>query len=287
MSYLNLLTKFCVIGTLFLSVACHAFNKEVITWRVIDWPPFYILHGQDKGQGVYDILIDKMITAMPEYQHKKVVMNTQRVLMELTKGHHVCHPSALADTPAALSYSNSFLLPQRLIYNTLDQPLWLNQNEISLISLLNDQTFNLGLATNRYPKVLNALIDFNKQKNQLTLQNNYNSLIRMFFRRRINGIIEYPPVITYSQKLFDVNVKTRGLVIKELNNADYFDVHFACPDNEWGKAVIAKINQQLILETKQENYLSFRLKWYDEESRTLLKSYYQKHYLTDKKKVQH
>lgn len=287
MSCLNLLTKFCVIGTLFLSVASHAFNKEVITWRVIDWPPFYILHGQDKGQGVYDILIDKMIAAMPEYQHKKVVMNTQRVLMELTKGHHVCHPSALAGTPAALSFSNSFLLPQRLIYNTLDQPLWLNQNEISLISLLNDQTFNLGLATNRYPKELNELIDFNKQKNQLTLQNNYNSLIRMFFRRRINGIIEYPPVITYSQKLFDVNVKTRGLVIKELNNTDYFDVHFACPDNEWGKAVIAKINQQLILETKQENYLGFRLKWYDEESRTLLKSYYQKHYLTDKKEVRH
>ena len=45
----------------------HALTKEQLIWRVIDWPPFYILHGEDKGQGIYDQLISSMINYLPEY----------------------------------------------------------------------------------------------------------------------------------------------------------------------------------------------------------------------------
>ena len=31
--------------------------NDRITWRVTDWPPFYIPDSEDKGQGIYDKLI--------------------------------------------------------------------------------------------------------------------------------------------------------------------------------------------------------------------------------------
>ena len=106
----------------------------------------------------------------------------------------------------------------------------------------------------------------------------------MFFRKRIDALIEYPPVITYSKKLYNIKIKYRSLVIQELNNVDYFPVYFACANNEWGKTVINRINQILQKASQTHNYLDFRLKWYDQESQALLKNFYQQDYVSDKKK---
>jgi len=54
-------------------------GKEEVVWRVLDWPPFYILEGQDQDNGLFDNMIQLIIEKMPEYDHKKIVMTTPRV----------------------------------------------------------------------------------------------------------------------------------------------------------------------------------------------------------------
>lgn len=259
--------------------------KDTIYWRVIDWPPFYITHGQDQGRGIYDGLIDQMIAAMPEYHHKKVVMNTQRKLIELKKGSKVCTPSALANTPALLSTANSFLLPHRLIYHSYDYPTFKHLEKVSLDQLLSRADFKLGIASLRYPNAINAVLANHTENKNITVQNNYNSLIKMFFRKRFDGLIEYPPVINYSKKQLNLNIKTSSLQLQEISSQDYLTVHFACPNNEWGKTVIGKINQVLLEETFRANYLDQRLHWYDEQDQKILKYFYQRDYLKDKHRL--
>jgi uncharacterized protein (TIGR02285 family) len=257
--------------------------KEVLTWRVIDWPPFYILHGKDKGEGIYDKLIKHISTELPEYEHRTMVMNTKRVLAEMNAGSHVCHPSALSDTEAILSVANSFLLPHRIIFDSTARPELNNKRSISISNLMSKKNFKIGVASDRYPITLNHVLDRYRQKSNFINQNNYNSLIRMFFRKRVDALIEYPPVINYSKRFLNETMHNSSIAIEELNKTKYLPVHFACPNNTWGKEVINKINQILINETNTNKYLDFRLKWYDEKSQKLLKKYYQEDYLNDKK----
>ncbi|MEW6990113.1 TIGR02285 family protein [Colwelliaceae bacterium 6441] len=282
----HVVVKFMLWTALFnlsLSFSFSLSAKELLTWRVIDWPPFYILSGKDKGQGIYDQLISKMIKALPEFEHRTMVMNTQRVLKELNKGAHVCHPSALENTQALLSKANSFLLPHRLIFDSRDtQKIAGDQTSISLINLLSDESITVGIATERYTSELNQILSQFKGKAHLSHQNNYNGLVRMFFKKRVDALIEYPPVITYAKQIFDAKMNNTSLAITELSKTNYLPVHFACPNNDWGKNVINKINQILIEEVKEDDYLAFRLKWYDKESQRLLSKYYLEDYLKDK-----
>jgi len=241
-----------------------------------------VLNSIDKGQGIYDLLIDKVSKALPEYEHIQVEMNTQRVLAELQKGAKVCHPSALRETPALLSMSNSFLLPHRIIYDTYDKPELSQLTSVSLEQLLVDNEVKVGIAGERYSALLNKIINQHKDQESLININNYNSLIRMFFRKRIDALIEYPPVITYSKRMLNEAMNNSSIAIAELASTQYLPVYFACPDNEWGQEVIKKINQILINEAQEQNYLAFRLRWYDEKSQKLLKKYYAKDYLKDK-----
>lgn len=271
-----------VLINLFLSFSSKLSAKEVLLWRVIDWPPFYILYGKDKGQGIYDKLIDKIANALPEYEHRTIVMNTQRVLAELQKGTHVCHPSALSDTKAILSKTNSLLLPHRLIVDKLYNKIGKSQQSVSLNHLLTEQKINVGIANERYNEQLNKILKQHRKKSNLINQNNYNSLVKMFFRNRVEALIEYTPVIAYSKRILNEKMNHTSFAITELSETNYLPVHFACPDNKWGQSVIDKINKVLVEESKDDDYLDFRLKWYDAASRAVLKQYYVDDYLKDK-----
>ncbi|OKY24892.1 hypothetical protein [Thalassotalea sp. PP2-459] len=262
--------------------ACAQAN-ETITWRIVDWPPFYILQGPDKGQGIYDSLLDQIILQMPSYHHKKVVMNTQRLRREFTKKTKVCSPSALSNTPALLSNTNSFLLPHQLIYHQDDFPSLKYQPSVSLVSILKASDTRIGVATQRYPRVINDILAVHLSDNRVVWQNNYNSLIRMFFRRRFDMLIEYPPVINYAKHMLGLSSNYSTISLDELSSSDYLPVHFACSDNDWGKQVIHRINQLLSQEAKQPNYLAPRLRWYEGEEKIRLTQYYHAHYLDDKK----
>ena len=263
----------------------HALTKEQLIWRVIDWPPFYILHGDDKGQGIYDQLISSMINYLPEYEHQRIIMNTRRALTEIQHGKNVCHPSALANTDALLSNINSFLLPYRIIYtvdNTTANAVIRQQKSVSLVNLLANKELTVGASIGRYSSEINTLFEKYAQQDKLVKNNNYDGLIQMLLTGRIDFLVEYPPIITYSKKSHGSTALTNSMAITELGDNNFLAVYFACPNNDWGKKVIAQINIALLKESQNNNYLENRLKWYDDESKKILKSHYQSHYLLDK-----
>ena len=270
-----------VVSLLFIFLSFCTLAKEQLIWRVVDWPPFYILHGEDKGTGIYDKLISNMINALPEYDHQRVVMNTRRALTEIKHGNNVCHPSALANTDALLSNVNSFLLPYRIIYSTNNTSIK-PQSNASLEQLLRNDKLITGISMGRYSSKINDLFEKYAQPKQLVKNNNYDGLIQMLLNGRIDFLVEYPAIITYSKRIHGYNVSTKSMEIIELTDNQFLSVYIACPNNDWGRKVISQINIALLRETQNNNYLEYRLRWYDDESKKLLEKHYQSHYLLDK-----
>lgn len=255
--------------------------KETVAWRVTKWAPFYILEGSEKGKGLYDEMTTTVIKKMPEYNHVQQEMSTARVLREMKSGKKVCHPSVLPGTDATLSVLNSILLPHRLIMNNKKAGLF-SGSAVSLNQLLGDSRYYGGITQGRYSTELNDIVKNFEEEKHLYDFPIYDNLIKMLFKGRVDYIIEYPPIVTYMAKMLELKKSTVSLKIQETSKTPYLLVYFACPKNDWGKQMIAKINKILIEESKNSDFLEFRLRWYDESSRTYLKKVYQEIYFNDK-----
>ena len=268
------------LALIFATLCCHAESDE-ITWRVIDWAPFYIVDGPQSQQGLYDHIINDLSMKLTEYKHHRSEMSTQRALSEIQKGRKICHPSALANTDALLSSVNSFLLPHRIIIkkNQADDfvSLLTPDNSLSLKKLLQSNKLG-GLSQKRYTRNLNRLID-QYPPEKFYRSPNYSSLVNMLIRERIDYIVEYTPITQYAA---GANNQFSSYAISETQEQQFIPVYIACPDNSWGQAVIKKINLALKKQMISPDFIESRLRWFDSDSKELLRRIYQQEYHKDK-----
>ena len=110
----------------------------------------------------------------------------------------------------------------------------------------------------------------------------YINLIKMLFINRIDYIIEYSPIITYRAKILREDNPTESLLIEEVKDNSKLMVVVGCTKNAWGRKIIDKIDTILKKESKNPDFLEFRLRWYDESSRQTLRKFYQNFYFKDK-----
>ncbi len=221
-----------------LSPQLHANNN--VTWRVVDWAPFYILDGEYKGQGLFDELIKVIANEMPESNHKRQPMNTRRVFIEMAKGENVCHPSALKETDAYLSLVNSFLLPHKVIYNK-NKSQYFSASEVILKSLILNQALTVGVSPGRYTEKLNQIVDDNLSKKNMYQLPHYKSLLGMLLAGRVDYIIEYPSVAQFFHQQKSGAGDFNSISIRESNDLPFVPVYFACPKTLWGKKMIKRL----------------------------------------------
>ncbi|MBQ4833163.1 hypothetical protein J8L70_07915 [Pseudoalteromonas sp. MMG010] len=258
--------------------------KETIIWRVTDWPPFYILHGEHKGEGLYDQLISLFEKNMPEYTHQRLEMNTLRVQREWEKGTHICHPSVIPADITHNSLVNSFLLPHRVITHKKNETLF-QSPRISLKEIFSKISLKGGITPKRYTDKINQLITPYLIQENLIKSPIYTSLVNMLVNKRIDYLIEYNPVVTYAYKVKGLKNPTSSFAISETSQNDFLEVVVGCNKDEWGKQVIQKINAVLIKESQNPHYLDSRLAWYEGRSKVELNRVYQQHYHHDKQLV--
>jgi len=156
------------------------------------------------------------------------------------------------------------------------------KKDVVLEELLSRSSLKGGVTLGRYTKQLNDLVEKYKEENHLIKNPTYINLIKMLFAHRIDYIIEYSPIITYRAKQLEQVNPTKSLVIQETQNKSKLMVVVGCTKNEWGREVIGKINRILKKESQNPDFLEFRLRWYDESSRKILRKYYKDFYFQDK-----
>lgn len=267
-----------------LSVLSEEKQKTVI-WRITDWPPAYILSGPNKGQGLYDQLITLFQSSMPEYQHKKINMNTIRFLQQMRTPDRqttICHTSMIereAKGITHLSHPNSLLLAHKVIIRTdkLNElkNITNDPSTVSLEKLIHYKKLRGGIAsfgTHTFLKPYeNKRDDF---QNLVYIPEAYKPLMHMLFQGRIDYIVQYAPIVTYLEETLEIKGSTTALDIAETKNAPYIKVHTACSKNDLGQKVITKINTLLKDEKHAPKIKNIQLRWYNEKDQTKLKQYY-------------
>jgi len=108
----------CLCSTYQITFADH---KETIQWMALDWQPAYILKGELKGKGAFDLGLKLLIDEMDEFGHKIVVAPLARTKREAQKGVPLCyygplHSQAYADqNRIVLSMPVSLTPPQQIV----------------------------------------------------------------------------------------------------------------------------------------------------------------------------
>ncbi len=270
--------QFMLLGLLFVALNLQA--KEKMVWSVIHWPPLMILEGENAGKGRFDNFLKLFQAQMPQYTHKTVEMNWNRVWADIKAGKDVCNimslknaarsEFALFSKQASVTLSNRIILKQGT-YEALGKP-----TSLSVSKLINDSKLSGAIESSRsYTQALDKIIDAKSDKSKMKRYvTNSVQLMKMLIAERFDYLIEYPFIASY---LFDginkTDTKITSVAIEEI--APYSVSHLACPNTAWGKARIAAFNQALQKLSDNPQYLQAMQTWYatDEERAAVFKGY--------------
>ncbi|MGH8385337.1 MAG: TIGR02285 family protein [Pseudomonas sp.] len=250
-------------------------SKEQLVWLKRDLPPLFIFDGPEKGQGVIDQLLTKLIAGLPQYQHSVMKVNRARGLQMLHE------PSLTCD--AALNWSKeretwiAFSIPvframsNGLAVRRVDREVlapFIKDGEVDLAALLATGNVTLGIVAERnYGEYLDALL---KQAPPKALTLHYGndalgSLLQMQRLGRLQLLLGYRPEIRYQ-------AQQQGIAENELQfypirgTGKYLSGYIGCTDTPQGRQVISEINKLLLTLPRDELSEAYAA-WLDPESR--------------------
>ena len=243
-----------------LAFSFNTQGKDSISWAVGHLPPKLILEEPDKlgGQGgiQLQLLQDKL---KDEYQHRNVDMNWLRFENEQKSQNKVCS-SFMVKNAERLKYS-VFSLPWGIelslkiimrsnTFDAMGRPALVSMSEL----LQNDSLAGV-LVEGRTYYSLEEIISAHTKTNITRLPTNANKLLAMLNAGRFDYFVEYPHVAMYMQEQSGDEVSAIAPVtIKE--GFEYIFSRIACPNNQWGKQVIERVNEIIRQERAKPNFLA-------------------------------
>lgn len=248
---------------------------ERLTWLVRDLPPFTIHEGQEKGQGVIDQLLARLIEQMPEYHHDIVRVNRPRGIQMLQDASLACDPTLLwtADRARFVSFSQPSLpiLSSGVIVRRRDMAalgLTAEQSSVDLGQLLSGPDRILGVVAGRsYGQVVDALLG---QLPEATLSRHYGNdatanLLQMQQLGRLQLVLGYWPEARYllQQQASSVD---QYVFLSIKGTQRYQLMHVGCSDTPQGRAAIARIDS-LLPHLREQVLFERYAKWLDPNMR--------------------
>ena len=154
------LLALCALATL----PAQAEPKPRLVWTLRDMPPFTILEGPLKGQGIADRMLALLQADMPQYQHVLSVANRARANQILNSGQLTCDSGLLwskeREQVMYFSIPTLGLLTNGVVVRKADEALlapYIKKGEFDLAAFVDDGRYNLGTLVERsYGKVIDA-----------------------------------------------------------------------------------------------------------------------------------
>lgn len=261
------ITLFWICHFPWTSASAENNEPETIQWRVIDWPPVYILDGPLKGKGTGDELITLISKHLSEYSHERVIMSNARFDAQIQKGHKILNVTGLPAPHLINSIPTSIILPPHIIIrkDRIDEA---NPPKcFSLDDILSESGLIGGITKGRYGPGLNAVVNPHQHHPWIHQSPNYIDHIRMLYAGRIDYTIEYPSIVRYFEMTHEKMQVTTAVPICELSKSrPYVTGHVLCPKTDWGEKMVERINRIIKEERKTKTYRSMLLRWASEEN---------------------
>ncbi|WP_102797008.1 hypothetical protein [Bowmanella denitrificans] len=253
-----------------------------LNWYKLDFPPYTIVNGPFKGQGLGDDIQQFIQARLSGYQHKSLLVNAARLYADLEQGKAVC--TVNSDYDAQTDSRNSISLPTNIYFSySLVSVRLSNQvapTTLSLGQLLSDQPGALLLAVGRpYQQLDRILANFKPGVHYQTRagQSLSEGILHMLDKGRAGYTIELCSTVRYLQQNGQFEHGFDCAQIEELPFA-IGRAAVTCADNAWGHNVIAQINNILLASRDSQPYRAMMQRWYvpkDPQRRSRYWQYYQ------------
>ena len=251
--------------------ACPAAADE-ITWLTMEFPPFFIHDGKDRGQGIADGVTHLLQRHLRGYTHREELAEPATIMTRLKAGDHVCTAAYIktADRERVLEFSlPDLVLPPNGITTrraTVGRLTGGAAGPVSLAKLLANRKLRLAVAVGRsYGPALDTLLERTKGSNHVYWRHGediYSSLFDMLLKGSVDYLIGYPYEALYVGRERGVEGQVVTLPIAEL--PDYTLAHVVCPKTPWGRAVVGEVNRALSIERPRPEYRQAIERWLDE-----------------------
>ncbi|MDM7862224.1 TIGR02285 family protein [Alteromonas sp. ASW11-36] len=248
----------------------NADSAKVINWQTFHVPPLYMKVGERIGEGFVDKMLALIIEGLPDYQHNMPLTTQARALYDIQLGKQACHPAlfktaerqkfAVFSTPAFFTPSN------RLIINAGVADTRQLSSPINLLHTLENQDISLALVQGRsYGPFIDQIIANYPTENILRISVERNEVVFQLVNiQRVDATIAYPFELNYYSREAMAESNLKSFVI--LDSPAYSLGHVACPNNAWGKAVIARVNNSLKDLVATPEYLQAMTTWWQAEA---------------------
>lgn len=254
---------------LVLALAATPAAADEITWLAMEFPPFYIDDGPDRGNGIADAVVRRLQAHLTAWQHREEVADPAAIMARMKAGDHVCS-AAYIRTPErerVLLYSTPDLIlpPNGVTIRRSDLERFGGGAPVSLAKLLENRQLRVAVAVGRsYGPALDALLEHHKTSSHVYWRRGddiYGSLFDMLMRGSVDYVIGYPYEALYLARRRGVADEIVSLPVSEA--PDYTLAHVVCPRTEWGQKVIAAIDAALADERPRPEYRAAIERWLD------------------------
>ncbi len=266
--------------------------KESVTWMEAVMPPYFIKDGAFKNQGYGDVISRILREGLPDYEHEVVVTNITRHFHKFKQGEKVCSVG-LFRTPEreAFMYFSlpSFLtLPAVLIIRKEALPQFGDGAVVQLEDILGDTTKTIGLSKDRsYGNDIDTVLNKHRGNSNILEVSGPElslNLFKMLMKGRLDGLIGLPEEALYQAEQLGIRDRLMTLTIAENQTGyDGWLSSVGCSKNEWGKAIVDRINAILLSQRPTERYRSAYERWLDPNAIEHYRQAYDKVFLDQKR----
>lgn len=259
-----------------LSCFSAVLSAQPVTWLYTDWPPHHILAGDYAGQGTFDQIQQRLMAALPQFEHQTRLVSFGRIeplfaqqqdtyCITGTLYSHEREAQRYFSLPMAIGtgYYISYLADSALA-RALD-----NATAVDLASLSGAGPWLGVYAPSRYyPDVVRQVlqqhasqwlsVDFTSSINPLALLQS----------GRADYVLEYPERIEFYNQSLSQRVAVKSIAIN--GAASYSVSHVACNKTVLGQQVVAAIDEVLQQQWQQQSYADLIFYWLAADVKAML-----------------
>lgn len=274
---LFLMTLLIVIPAVSIAADTVSSSAGEIRWQRAHFPPVTIPEGVHENEGFFDQVMLSLIDELPEYTHTFQIANFKRIMVDIEQQNNVCCPSLYKTEErerfVTFSIPVMVVLPNGVIACPRSRDKLLphvdQEGRISLVSLLKDTSITMGISNGRiYSGGLDEILQSHGGHDNVVVRSGedvFGGLMQMLQLGRIDVLLGYPIEAAYWAK---ENLRAAEPVYYPVQESTiHLTVGYVgCPDTEWGRRVIARINT-VIRERRATDFIDFYGMWLDSETR--------------------
>lgn len=254
--------------------------KEVITWMLVEWPPYVIHQGKFKNQGTVDETVRFLTKQLPNYQHEVIYSSAKRLFSDIAEQSNICsatwlkNPEREKSAIFSIPYSPApavALVTTQAKAGKFKEFLY-EDKSISIKDLLqNHHELKLGIINKRsYTRALDSIIRHHLDNENVfvrTAEDLGGGLLKMLAFQWIDYTIEYPHVVTYSAQEKGLDMTPVFIPIHEIGEKTLYG-HVICSNSNFGKKVIDDVN--VVLRSNMSDVLTIVEKWFSPDIKKML-----------------